>query len=303
MQNNASAKNKPERQEASNHSPFGTGSASILARCQILVGDICRQATSAIVNSTNHKLIPGGGVDRRIHELAGPELQRACHELQPCETGAALITQGYNLAAPYVIHTVAPIWQGDEHDTSAIALLSRCYQSCLRLARERQLSSIAFPAVGTGVLGFPIDLSARIAIREAKQFIDSDDSCLVIVFVCRTEAVANHYRVELNRIIAQECDQPSPPSPEPAISDHAPNTRQLRNLIKFLLVSDSDFEAFCLDYYHHIKARFTNAMDMEAKITLLLERVESQQVLADLAREYPEETQRFLAQPPRSGSL
>ena len=267
---------------------------AILGRCQIAVGDICALQTDAIVNSTNNKMIPGGGVDGSIHEKAGPNLQHACNRIHHCGTSKAVLTKGYNLPAKYIIHTVAPMWQGVDDDNSAIALLSQCYQNCLKLAKDHHISSIGFPAIGTGVLGFPIFLSARIAIRETVNFLAKDDSISRVVFVCASESVADQYTNQLHLAFIQNSKEFNNYAHKQGRHKPPITTRQLRSLIKKLLVTDSDFDAFCFDYYKDVKRRFSGPMDIEAKITLLLELTENDHLFSILASEYPEKTQTFL---------
>ena len=129
---------------------------------KITVGDITTLDVDAIVNAANEALLPGGGVCGAIHHAAGPELANACRPLAPCPTGDARITPGFNLKAKYVIHTVGPVWHGGNHGEAD--LLASCYRNSILLAVENNLASVAFPAMSTGIFGYPEDQAAKIAV-------------------------------------------------------------------------------------------------------------------------------------------
>ena len=131
-------------------------------RLDVLVGDITTLAVDAIVNAANKTLLGGGGVDGAIHRAAGKQLLEECEKLGGCDTGDAKITGGYKLPAKHVIHAVGPVWGGDKEEKDR--LLASCYRTALVLAAERNLKSIAFPAISTGVYAFPPDRAARIAV-------------------------------------------------------------------------------------------------------------------------------------------
>lgn len=129
----------------------------------ILVADITTLDVDAIVNAANEALAPGGGVCGAIHRAAGPGLAVACRAAAPCPTGEARITRGYDLPARHVIHAVGPVWRGGAENENA--LLAACYRNSLELAHRHRLRSIAFPAISTGIFGFPPDRAADIAVR------------------------------------------------------------------------------------------------------------------------------------------
>jgi O-acetyl-ADP-ribose deacetylase (regulator of RNase III) len=139
-------------------------------RVAVVEGDITRQRVDAIVNAANTTLLGGGGVDGAIHRAAGAELLEECRALGGCATGQAKITKGYRLPAKWVIHTVGPVWRDGSHGEDE--LLMSCYRSCFALVEQHGIRTVAFPSISTGAYGFPMERAARIAVTEAKKFLE-----------------------------------------------------------------------------------------------------------------------------------
>jgi len=151
-------------------------------RIEIIEADITTLALDAIVNAANSTLLGGGGVDGAIHRAAGPELVAECRMLGGCPTGEARITRGYRLKARHVIHTVGPVWQGGH--AGEPELLASAYANSLALARAHGLVSIAFPAIATGVYGYPPDQAAEIAVGTVATSLREDAHFHRVVFCC-----------------------------------------------------------------------------------------------------------------------
>jgi O-acetyl-ADP-ribose deacetylase (regulator of RNase III) len=172
--------------------PFVTASIG-MTLIEVRVADITTLTVDAIVNAANRSLLGGGGVDGAIHRAAGPELKKECEMLGGCDTGSAKITRGYKLKAKHVIHAVGPMWSGGEKGEDD--LLASCYRAALALAAENGLSSIAYPAISTGIYRFPADRAARIAVGTvASEIAAAPRGMSRVVFCCFSEESAIHHR-------------------------------------------------------------------------------------------------------------
>lgn len=166
-------------------------------RIEIISGDITKLEVEAIVNAANNSLLGGGGVDGAIHSAAGPELLEECRKLNGCKTGEAKITQGYNLPAKYVIHTVGPVWKGGINNEAE--LLAACYRNSLILAAKNNIKTIAFPSISTGVYSYPLGPAIKIAISEVISFLKNDNQVEKVVFVCFGNRAYEAYITELKK--------------------------------------------------------------------------------------------------------
>ena len=162
---------------------------------EVVVDDITNQTVDVIVNAANESLLGGGGVDGAIHRAAGPELLAECRTLGRCPTGEARITSAYRLPARHVIHTVGPVWRGGTR--SEAELLAACYRNSMMLAAAFELESIAFPAISTGVYGFPLQRATKIALREVKAFVKDHPQIEKVIFACFGDDATEAYEREL----------------------------------------------------------------------------------------------------------
>jgi O-acetyl-ADP-ribose deacetylase (regulator of RNase III) len=167
-------------------------------RLEVLDGDITKLKVDAIVNAANKSLLGGGGVDGAIHRAAGPGLLADCRLLGGCETGKAKITQGHQLPAKWVIHTVGPVWRGGTAREEEC--LAECYRNCFSLAEEYGIRTMAFPAISTGVYGFPMEKAARIAAQEAKRFLDGNITMEKVILVCFGDRAFRLFREAVKEI-------------------------------------------------------------------------------------------------------
>ena len=166
-----------------------------LGAINLVLGDITKIPAEAIVNAANASLLAGGGVSGAIHMAAGPELEAECIKLGGCPTGEARITKGYRLPVKYVIHAVGPkYWDGTRNEA---VLLRSCYKSIFRIAGEHNLSSVAIPALGTGIYRFPINEATAIALEEAEFAINV--SSINVVFCCFDKYVLDVYNFALQK--------------------------------------------------------------------------------------------------------
>lgn len=160
----------------------------------VVEGDITRLDVDAIVNAANESLLGGGGVDGAIHRAAGPELLAECRALHGCKTGEAKITKGYRLKARHVIHTVGPVWHGGH--SGEPGLLASCYRNSLAIAQSHRLTSLAFPAISTGVYGYPADEAAEVAVGTVCDAL-SDGPFERVTFCCFSQPSATLHQAAL----------------------------------------------------------------------------------------------------------
>jgi O-acetyl-ADP-ribose deacetylase len=172
------------------------------SRLELVQGDITRELTDAIVNAANSGLLGGGGVDGAIHRAGGPAILEECREIRerqgPLPAGEAVITSGGRLAARHVIHTVGPVWRGGAH--AEAETLARCYRSSLELAAARGLSSVSFPAISTGVYGYPVDGAAAVALRTLREVLSAGSPVTLVRCVLYSEPDLQIYRRALRAL-------------------------------------------------------------------------------------------------------
>jgi len=159
-------------------------------------------SVDAIVNAANASLLGGGGVDGAIHRAAGPELVAECRMLHGCKTGHAKITRGYRLPARHVIHTVGPVWQGGGRGEDE--LLASCYRRAIALSRANELTSLAFPAISTGVYRFPAERAADIAVNTTVDALPSAPSLTRVIFCCFSQESAGFHEQAMRRLSKAE---------------------------------------------------------------------------------------------------
>ena len=165
-------------------------------RIEVVQGDITTLEVGAVVNAANKQLKRGGGVDGAIHKAAGPELQAACDELGGCPTGQAVVTPGFNLPAAYVIHTVGPVYHGGDRNEDS--LLESAYRNSLRQAEYHGVRTVAFPAISTGVYGYPLSRATHIAVGIARQWLREHDRPEKVIFCAFDAATKAAYQAELS---------------------------------------------------------------------------------------------------------
>ncbi len=164
---------------------------------RVVTGDITQLTVDAIVNAANERLLGGGGVDGAIHRAAGPELLEECRAHGGCPTGEVRVTGGYELPARWVIHTVGPIWKGG--GAGEAGLLAACYRRSVEAARELGAATLAFPAISTGVYGYPADAAAQVAVSTVAELL-RDAPRPDVIFCCFSDESAAHHRAAMEAL-------------------------------------------------------------------------------------------------------
>ena len=164
---------------------------------RVVTGDITQLTVDAIVNAANERLLGGGGVDGAIHRAAGPELLEECRAHGGCPTGEVRVTGGYELPARWVIHTVGPVWKGG--GAGEAGLLAACYRRSVEAARELGAATLAFPAISTGVYGYPADAAAQVAVSTVAELL-RDAPRPDVIFCCFSDESAAHHRAAMEAL-------------------------------------------------------------------------------------------------------
>lgn len=164
---------------------------------ETILGDITKLEVDAIVNAANTSLLGGGGVDGAIHRAAGSELVDECRLLGGCKTGDAKLTKGYRLKAPFIIHTVGPVWRGGNDGEPE--LLRRCYRKCMQIAAKQKFNSLAFPCISTGIYKYPKTLAAEIAVEVCEEELQKNGRSQRVIFCCYDQENFEIYERLLSR--------------------------------------------------------------------------------------------------------
>ncbi len=168
---------------------------------ELITGDITKEKTEAIANAANRRLSPGGGVSGAIHKAAGPQLWEESKKLGGCDTGEAKLTRGYNLKAKYVIHTVGPVYSGSADDAED---LKNCYKNSLLLASSKNIKSISFPSISTGIFGYPVEEASMIALKTITDFLREHPEIKLVRMVLFSGGDYDIYKSSLEKILKDQ---------------------------------------------------------------------------------------------------